>query len=200
VNDERIRQLLRNADSDAGPPALGPIRIARLRQRVFRRRLVAAALPAAAVVLIGTAVWNTYFRPHPGREQEQKIATLETQVRQLQAQTDAVLRLVREVAESDRRERRLDALETELAGIGDPMKEIERQVDKAAFVMVYEADRLYQQLNQTESAVEAYKEVIRLFPRNRWANVARERLSEIQEHRFNKAETEGETKCEPRNV
>jgi hypothetical protein len=111
-----------------------------------------------------------------------------------------MLKLVREVAESDRRERRLGALEAELAGIGDPMKEIERQVDKAAFVMVYEADRLYQQLNQTESAVEAYKEVIRLFPRNRWATVARERLSEIQAHRFNKTETEGETKCEPRNV
>jgi outer membrane protein assembly factor BamD (BamD/ComL family) len=56
-------------------------------------------------------------------------------------------------------------------------------VDKTAFLLIYQADRLYKELNQTESAVTAYQEVIQLFPDNRWAQVAKERLAEIGKHR-----------------
>jgi hypothetical protein len=56
-------------------------------------------------------------------------------------------------------------------------------------------------LNQTESAVAAYKEVIQLFPTNQWANVARERLSQIEQRRINKSdEQKGAPKWEPRNT
>jgi len=63
------------------------------------------------------------------------------------------------------------------------MEQVERQVDKAAFVLIYQADRLYKELNRTESAVAAYKEIIQLFPTNRWAEVARERLAEIDKYK-----------------
>ncbi|MEN6335821.1 MAG: hypothetical protein ABFE01_16330, partial [Phycisphaerales bacterium] len=56
--------------------------------------------------------------------------------------------------------------------------------DKTVFSLIYQADRLYKELNQTESAVAAYKEIIQLFPTNRWAAVARERLTEIDKHKF----------------
>ena len=56
-------------------------------------------------------------------------------------------------------------------------------MDKAAFVLIYQADRLYKELNRTESAVAAYKEIIQLFPTNRWAEVARERLAEIDKYK-----------------
>jgi hypothetical protein len=126
---------------------------------------------------------------------------LEEQVRQLQAQTDMTLRLVREVLDKDRQERRLAALKAELASIPDPVKEIDRQVDKTAFILVYQADKLYKELNETDSAVRAYKEVIQLFPTNQWADVARERLSQIEQRQINKSDSEkGEPKCEPRNV
>jgi hypothetical protein len=126
---------------------------------------------------------------------------LEEQVKQLQARTDATLKLVQEVLERDRQDRRLAALETELASIPDPLQEIDRQVDKTAFILIYQADKLYKELNQTESAVAAYKEVIQLFPTNRWAAVARERLSQIEQPRINKSDGQkGEAKCEPRNT
>ena len=81
------------------------------------------------------------------------------------------------------------------------MQEIDRQVDKAAFILVYQADKLYKELNQTDSAVQAYKEVIQLFPTNQWANVARERLSQIEQRRINRSDSQkGATKCEPRNA
>ena len=201
MSEERIRILLERADEAAGKPAYGYVSGAAIRRRVRQRRILRATVPlaAAAVVVFAVAVgtiWTQGQGPPPG---PQRIASLEEQVRQLRAQTDATLRLVQEVLERDRQQRRLASLETELAKIPDPRQEIERQVDRTAFLLVYQADRLYQELNQTESAVRAYKEVIQLFPRNRWADVARERVSEIEQRQFNKSD-EGEPRCELHDV
>ncbi len=46
---------------------------------------------------------------------------------------------------------------------------------------MYQADRLYKELNLKGSAVETYNRVIDLFPENKWAEVARTRLSEMSE-------------------
>jgi hypothetical protein len=72
------------------------------------------------------------------------------------------------------------ALANRLLGWPGDVEEMQKQVDKAAFTLVYQADRLYRELNQTGSAVEAYNRVIRLFPENRWAKVAKQRLAEIE--------------------
>jgi len=175
-----------------------------MRDRIRRRRLVRIAVPlsVAAVALIATAVSVIGMRTPPTPE-PQRIASLETQVKQLQAQTEQTLRLVQEVLQRDRRERRLAALEVELASIPDPMREIDRQVDETAFVLVYQADKLYKELSQRDSAIEAYKEVIQLFPDNQWADVARQRLSEIEQRQINKSDTpdsSGEIPCEPQSV
>jgi len=125
---------------------------------------------------------------------------LEAQVKQLQAQTDATLRLVQNVLAKERQERHLASLEAELSSIPEPMVEIERQVDRTASILVYKADRLYKELHQTESAVAGYKEVIQLFPTNRWADIARERLDQIEQRQINKSDKEGETRCKPAAV
>ncbi len=203
MNEEQIRQLFAKADEAAGEPVFRRITTANIRRRVHRRRLIRVAAPTslAAVVAIAaalSAIWTHMGQPLP---QPQRIASLEEQVQQLQARTDATLKLVQEVLERDRQDRRLAALETELASIPDPVKEIDRQVDKTAFILVYQADKLYKELNQTESAVAAYKEVIQLFPTNQWANVARERLSQIEQRHLNKSDGQkGEPKWEPRNT
>lgn len=202
MNEEQIETLLRQADEAAVEPVFDRITATRIRQRVRRRRLLRASIPAAAVALIATGLWVTCMRtarPQP-QPQPQRMASLEEQVRQLRAQTDATLKLVQEVLERDRQDHRLAALEAELASIPDPMKEINRQADRTAFILLYQADRLYNELNQTESAVEAYEEVIQLFPDNQWADVARERLSEIKKVRINKSETKGATRCKARQV
>ncbi len=202
MSEEQIKALLQRAEEAAGLPVFGPVTASRVRQRVHRRRIMIAAGPlaAAAVILVGVSILVTRTPPERPQPQEQKIASLETQIEQLRAQTDATLKLMQEVLAKDRQERRLAALEAELASIPDPKVEIERQVDKTAFILVYQADKLYKELNQTESAVEAYKEVIQLFPKNRWADVARERLSQIERRQINKSDTKGEPTCEPGTV
>ena len=203
MSEERMRQLLVGADKAAERPTFRDITAAGIRLRVHRKRLVKIAMPTAAAAMIAVAatLWVICVRLQSPQPEPERIVSLEEQVRQLQAQTDATLKLVREVLDKDRHERRLAALEAELASIPDPLKEIDRQVDKTAFILVYQADKLYKELNQTESAVQAYKEVIQLFPMNQWAQVARERLSQIEQRRINKSDGQkGEAKCEPRNA
>ncbi len=210
MNEEWIERPLQSADRAAGEPRFRPITAARIRRRMQRRWVVRLAVPAAAaaviaitavVEILGTQAGKPQPQPEPQPQPQQRIASLEAQVRQLQAQTDATLKLVREVLEKDRQDRHLASLQAELARIPDPAREIERQVDKTAFILVYQADRLYKELNQTESAVRAYKEVIQLFPRNQWADVARERLSQIEHRRINQSERKtGDAPCEPRSV
>lgn len=202
MNEKHIESLLRRADAVAERPVFADISTAGMRQRLRRRRVIrtGGSLAAAAVVTLTVVFAALCLRTKVPPPEPQRIASLEEQVEQLQARTDATLRLVQEVLEKDRQQRRLAALEAELASIPDPTRQIERQVDRTAFLLIYQADRLYKELNQTESAVAAYKELIQLFPDNRWAQVARERLSQIEQRQINKSEDKGEAQCEPRNV
>lgn len=202
MTEERIKELLRHADQAAGPPSFGWVTADGIRRRIRRRRFMWAGVPtAAAVLLTAFGLWTLRTRdPNGVPQQQQQIASLEEQVRQLQAQTDATLRLVQGMLAEERQQQRLAALEAELASIPDPLAELEKQTDRTAFVLVYQADRLYRELNQTESAVEAYEQVIRLFPQNRWAEVARKRLAEIKKQGINESKTEGDSKCEPQNA
>jgi hypothetical protein len=202
VSEEQIKALLQGADEIAGTPAFGPVSTGEIRRRIHRRWILrsAAVMTAAAVTTITATLWTVCTRLEKPQPQPAAVTSLEAQIKQLQARTDATLRFVREVLEKDRQQRHLASLETELSSIPDPKLEIERQVDKTAFILIYQADKLYKELNQTDSAVAAYKEVIQLFPTNRWADVARERLSQIERRRINKSDTKGEPTCEPGTV
>lgn len=199
MSEEQIKKLLQEADATARQPVFSPIAAGRIRQRIHRRWVMrsAALAAAAAVVVVAATLWIVCMRPQKTQPEPQRIVSLEAQVRELQVQTNATLKLVQEVLERDRQDRHLASLEAQLSSIPEPMMEIERQVDKTAFLLVYQADKLYKELNQTESAVAAYKEVIQLFPKNRWADVARERLSQIEKRQINQSDKQGETRCKP---
>ncbi len=186
MTDDKIKILLQEADRIAGRPAQVRVDLSALRRRAGRRRLASLAGPvaAAAMLVIALGIWSPGIKTPEPTGGQRKIASLETQVKQLQASTDAALALIHEVLEDERRQSRLEELEAKFASIPDPLEEIRRQVDKTAFILVYQADRLYRELNETESAVETYNRVIRLFPRNQWAAVARERLSEIENRKI----------------
>jgi tetratricopeptide (TPR) repeat protein len=191
VSEEQIRALLQRADEVAGTPAFGRVSTIRIRRRIQRRWVFrsAAIMSAAAVITIAATLGILCTRLARPQPQHAAIASLEAQVKQLQARTDATVQLIQEVLKKDRQQRHLASLEAELSSIPDPRLEIEQQVDKAAFILLYQADRLYKELNRTDSAVAAYKEIIQLFPTHRWAEVARERLAEIEKHRSSHSDT-----------
>jgi uncharacterized protein YoxC len=200
MNDERMIELLKQADAAGGPPHVPEIAAAGIRRRIRRRRaIVSGASVAVAAVLLVVGLRHV---PGTGRTtdpQTQRIASLEAQVRQLKAQTEETLSLVRDVLAKERQQDRLHALEAELASIPDPAEQMKQQAEKTAFTLVYQADRMYRETNQVQSAIDTYEQVIRLFPQNHWAEVAKQRVTEIKESRVNKSGTKGETKWQVRN-
>ena len=184
MTEDKIRNLLQKADQTAGGPTPVSIDLSAVRRRANRRHVanLAVRIAAAAVVVFALGIWSYTAKKTRDR---QRIVALETQIEQLQAQTDATLNLIREVLDEERKQRRLNELQAQLASIPDPLEEIQKQVDKTAFILVYQANRMYRELNQTDSAVQFYKRVIKLFPENRWSEVARQRLSEIQNNQLN---------------
>jgi len=203
MTEDKIENLLQKTDQMAGGPASVSAKLsAVVRRRAHRRRIATFAAPfaVAAVIIIGLGVWSITTRTPKTTQDQEKLTSLEIQVKQLRARTDAALNLIQEVLEDERRQRRLDELEAQLASIPDPLEELQKQVDKTAFILVYQADRMYRELNQTNSAVEAYNRVIALFPQNRWAKVARQRLAEIENRKFNKTNSEGDSIWKPQNA
>jgi tetratricopeptide (TPR) repeat protein len=202
MTEEKLKNLLQKADQTAGPPDSVRIDISTLRRRAHHRHIKysLAPLAAAAVLLIAVAIWKLPAKTPETTPGQNKIASLESQIKRLQASTDAAIDLIHQVLEQEKRKSQLNELQAQLASISDPLEEIQQQVNKTAFILVYQADRLYRELNQTESAVETYKRVIQLFPENQWAQVARERLAEIKEKQSYKIDLKGKIKWNQQNV
>lgn len=204
MTEDQIKQLLQEADRIAGLP--GPVSAnlsAIIRRRAHRRHLrisIAAPLAAAAVILIAVGISNFTFRPTEKTKDQEKIVLLEKQFEQLQAKTDAAVNLIQEMLVAEQKQHSLNELEVQLASIPDPLEEIQRQVDKTASILIYQADRLYRELNRTDSAVETYNRVIELFPKTNQAQKARQRLLEIESRKFNKIDSKGELKWKPQIV
>ncbi|MBN1804065.1 MAG: hypothetical protein JW837_02320 [Sedimentisphaerales bacterium] len=198
MTEDKIEKLLKDADRMAGPPAPVSAHLsAVIRRRAHRRhRLISLSAPlaAAAVIVIAAGIWNFTIRTNEKNNDREKIVMLERQLQELQTRTDTALNLIQEVLAADQKQRSLVELEAQLASIPDPLEEIQKQVDKTASILVYLADRLYRELNRKESAVETYNRVIELFPNNRWAQEARQRLLEIESRQFNKKDSKGELK------
>ncbi len=188
MTEDKIKNLLQEADRMAGLPSPVSANLSAIvRRRAHRRHLrisLTAPLAAAAVILIAAGIWNLTIRTTEKTKDQEKIFSIEKQLEQLQAKTDNALNLIQEVLVAEQKQHSLDELEAQLASIPDPLEEIQKQVDKTAFILVYHADRLYRELNRTDSAVETYNRVIELFPKNRWAQVARQRLSEIEQQKI----------------
>ncbi|MHC4706853.1 MAG: tetratricopeptide repeat protein [Planctomycetota bacterium] len=188
MEEDKIKSLLQKADRIAGQPAHVPANLAAdVRRRAKQRRFVrlAAPLAAAAMVLIAFGIYQLVDTNGGGTNEEIRHAALNAEVEQLRAQTDATLKLVREVIENQRRRSQLQALEAKLASIPDPLEQMQRQADKTAFILVYQANQMYEELDRKDSAIQTYNRVIELFPQSKWAEVARERLLKIQNNSVN---------------
>ena len=185
MTEDKIKNLLQRADQTAARPVPVSANLAAdVRRRANRRNVanLTFRIAIAAVVVIALGIWSLTAKK---TRDQRKLVALEIQIKQLQAQTDATLNFIREVLDEERKQRRLNELQAQLASYSDPLQEIQKQVDKTAFILVYQANRMYRELDQKDSAIQAYNRVIELFPQSRWAEEARQRLSEIQNNQLN---------------
>jgi len=184
MNDERLEQLLQRVDRAAGGPAPPAGDLPRgVRSAAGRRRTRRLGSAAAGVVLLAGAcvLWWSLAQPPaaPGPANGramQDLAAMEARIERLLTEVDDRIAHIRKLMAEEQEQRR------QLSAMRVPT-EVENQVERAAFITVHYADRLYRELGQTQSAVESYRRTIELFPRTRSANVARRRLAEIERTR-----------------
>lgn len=177
--DDRLTQLLHDADRTAFRPKvadtavlIGRIRYRSHQQRV--RRMVVGLCAAAVIAIVATMAVTV-------RIEQRRIDRLQRQIADLTEKTDATVAFVQKILDEHQGQQRLARSNQRLASIPDPISEIQARVDQTAFSMLYQADMLYKQLNLTDSAIEAYNRLIEMFPDNRWAQTAKERIKQIQE-------------------
>jgi len=194
--EDTLINMLRKADELAGPPTDVLVRASDLRRRVHRRRLTTATISLAGVivVLFTTGTWRRGGQAERPLE-TLSITALQAQMKALQAKTEAALNLISEVLEQDRISRQMAQHQTELAGMMDGMERARQQVDKTAFILLYQADQLYLHLNQANDAAQKYQQVIRLFPQSRSAQIAQQRLNEIKDKTDKQSKAKGDEKC-----
>lgn len=191
MSDERLEQLLRQADEAFArlpcPATDLGIRVRRQARRQ-RRVIMLGSAAAAMLALVVSAISLRSDRGAPLRPEGPVMAdnsAVHEQVAQLQAEIDRLkeeiashARVVEEVMRRAEIEQRLAALKQQAAI--DPLQEVSDQVDRAALIMVYQADRMYRELNLRESAVASYEQTIKLFPQTHWAQVAKDRLAALK--------------------
>ncbi|MBN1489464.1 MAG: hypothetical protein JXA69_06050 [Phycisphaerae bacterium] len=189
---DSIEQLLRAADRAASPPPIAPADLAgHVRRLARRRRTLRAVGGAAAAAMVVLAVGSRFLMPQAGPTAESPIATgpqpatqnevtqLRAEIAALRQEADAALALARQLAAERQRQDQVAALQRVIDG-PDAVDEVRREMDQAAFTIVYQADRMLRELNLPESAIESYRQAIRLFPDSPSAAVARQRLAEIE--------------------
>ncbi len=203
MNDEKIKNMLQQTDRLAGAPAAVKVNLTDIRRRAKHRRILSFAGPAAAAaaIIIAVILWQgtskqTKVLP---MEQPPQIASDDTQIQKFQESTDNAIKIIQDILEQEQIQQKLDELNDQLAAIPDPLEKIQQEVDRTAFILVYSADRMYKELNLTDSAVETYKRVIELFPENQWAKVAQERLDKIQTNKSDNR-SQGDLKWQTQNT
>ncbi len=204
---ECIEELLRQADEEAGEPWLAPNLAARTYRTYARRRRVRAGVSlAASFLLVAGMVYmvrghvfhrspsanrqeditnrgDIGLRTNPVQMAQAQIEQLRAEVAQLRAEAEerkAILAEVLKRQERQERLERLEALERQVRQQSDPLTETNRLVERAALVILYQADRKYNELDLKESAMADYRQVIQLYPKTRWAEGARQRLKDIE--------------------
>jgi len=201
MTEDKLKNLLQETDRLAGRPETIKVDISVIHKNAQRRKIIniASPLAAAAVLILGVGFMILEAPNADLIEKPIETATTQMKIKQFQASNDATINLIYEILEQERSQQRLKVLKAELAAIPDPIEQMNEELDRTAFILVYSADKMYNELNLTDSAVETYKRVIKLFPDNQWAQVARERLDAIK-NAENKNRSQGDSKWKQKNI
>lgn len=189
-----LEKWLRLADEAAGspPPPAGNLAEGVRRLAAQRRRRavlgglgLAAAACVAAVALLRTPAEGPRPAPAPVAEvpktpSDAEVARLRQELAQVRNEADSRLRVARAVMQMERQSQLSAEIQRAAPAWLDPLEPIRREVDKAARTMLCQADRMAGDPARQPAAAEKYREVSQLFPQSLWAEVARQKLLQME--------------------
>lgn len=194
MEGDPLKRILQEADAAAGTPPHVPEDLARrVPELAVRRRRVRFGLSAAAALALAVGatslLWEPAGLPEPRNGFEAPVvlkpgdrpdvADLRAEIERLGREADWRLAVARRTQEILEQMRRAEALRQQ-EPVPDPVAAARREVDRAAYVLVRQADRMCREMDLCDSAVVKYRRVVELFPDTPWATVARQRLGEIE--------------------
>jgi hypothetical protein len=180
MTEDKLTDLIQNADEMAPGPSYSIKPSSAGLQRLIRqrhRRIWTASLVTS--ILFAVSVTLSIAYSHKTKTEQQRIIALEAQIKQFRADADATLKLVRQVIRQQQQQQKLDELNAQLAAIPDPIEEMNREIERTAFILLYQADR-YKELNLKQNAVDTYNRLIELFPDTDSALKAKQKLENIK--------------------
>jgi hypothetical protein len=175
-----LEQLLTDADATATSPVE---RIGNMGERVrsiARRRRNACVFASAAASLVVALSVLFALRPQFAGPVVRDDApppspdAVEEVIAALDAEADARMAIVERLVAAEHHR----AL-ARRSRAPDPLLAVRREQDQAAYMLIYEADRIAQKRSERARATEKYRRVLALFPETHWASLARERLVEL---------------------
>ena len=171
---QTLEQLLRDADAASSPPE-PHVEIAPIIYRRRSRQLLIRRVALAAVVVITASLGAFSLRPRP----QQPIALVEPPSPAPQVSVASLeFRARLHELTAERLLKSHHAHRARAAATSSPESEIQFQRDRAALILVYDAD-LHAKQNRPAEAIASYRRAIELFPQTHWANVARQRLKQM---------------------
>jgi hypothetical protein len=194
MGDEPLKRLLQEVDAAAGPPPDLPADLAlRVRTLALRRQRMRFGLSMAAAIVLAVGMASLWSQAPPApsglggpaeivqtRPEPPDVASIRAEIEQLRREADLRLAVAQRTQEILEQMRRAEALTKPQQALPDPVVDARRELEKAAYTLVYQADRMCRELDLCESAAIKYQRVVELFPETPWAVVARQRLSEIK--------------------
>jgi hypothetical protein len=179
MNRDPLEQLLRDADANDASPALPPGLAQRVRgvaaHRARRARLAAGGVVAGCLAAL--VVWVIRTPVDPPITSRQIAQTT-------RSAPDARAELLAISQEADRRAAMAEAMwaaerRTARSSRRTLTPDVNAQVERAAFMMVYQAGRMPVAGGAKSPAADVYRQVSHAFPDTPSAQVARQRLSEL---------------------
>ncbi len=189
MQEDKFQQLLQYADKSADQPQYKAVTLSSIVQRRTHKRkikMIAGPIAAVVLILVGLGLYIVPKKLGPKPLTPEQAASLKAQINDLNARLDSTLKLVQELTARENAQEKLDQLNAELASIPDPAKELNEKVEKTAFILLYYADKGYDEFRNVDDAELSYNRVIELFPQTLSARLAQERLEKIRNNTVNK--------------
>ena|SRR5437762_2977956 len=166
---DSLTQLLKDADASTPMPAIeSDILILVRRRRVRRQMRRGAGAFGVSVLAVALAIIASANRPTRvvTRASQGSLASLSIDADLHQRTAERLLAMQRS---------RPDCA----AESNDGVDSVQLQRDRAALMIVYQANQ-YLRDDHADLAIAAYRRTIELFPQTHWAEVARQRLRELE--------------------